>query len=223
MVKIYLDGADLDSIAECRADGYTTNPSLCRKAGIKNYSDFGKLISSLARGRPVSLEVLADDFETMEKQAREIASWGSNVYVKVPVTNTKGESSGVLITRLSGEGIKLNVTAIMSLDQIRTVARSLSPLTPAIISVFAGRIADTGVNPMPFITAASQVKHSNTLVLWASTREAYNVKQAEHSGADIITMTPDLIKKLALFGKNLTEYSRETVEMFFNDAKDMTL
>ena len=224
MVKVFLDGADLNTIADCpNVDGYTTNPTLCRKSGITDYKTFGKSIASLALGKPVSIEVLADDFATMESQAREIASWGENVYVKIPVTNTLGYSTGLLVSKLSNDGIKVNVTALMTMGQIRAMARFLVPQTPAILSIFAGRIADTGRDPVPFITAANQCKHDKTEILWASTREVYNVKHAEQAGADIITMTPDLIKKMELFGKDLAEYSRETVQMFYNDAKGITL
>ena len=224
MVKIYLDGADLNTMADCPyVDGYTTNPSLCRKAGVTDYKTFGKSIAALALGKPVSIEVLADDFDTMESQAREIASWGENVFVKVPVTRTDGQTCGPLIAALARDGIQVNVTAIMTMEQVRSTARYLYAETPAILSIFSGRIADTGRDPVPFITAANQCKHDKTEILWASTREVYNVKQAEQAGADIITMTPDLIKKMELFGKDLAEYSRETVQMFYNDAKGITL
>ena len=219
---IFLDGADLDTLKamERRFDGVTTNPSLMRKAGIGNYKSFAAAVLMLTN-KPVSFEVFADDFATMESQAREIASWGNNVYVKIPVTNTQGESCAPLMHRLGMDGIKVNATAIMTMEQINVVGREL--VGPAILSIFCGRIADTGRDPLPFITTALRVKHSETQVLWASTREVLNVKQAEAAGADIITMTPDLIKKMDLFGKDLAQYSLETVQMFYNDAKGITL
>ena len=221
---IFLDGADLETMKayESRVAGYTTNPSLMRKAGIDNYKSFAAAVLMLTN-KPVSFEVFADDLPTMREQGEQIAAWGDNVYVKIPITTTSGLSTGPVIAALSMIGIKVNVTAIMTLDQIRTAARHIYPTTPAILSIFAGRIADTGRDPVPFITTALRVKHSETQVLWASTREVYNVKQAEQAGADIITMTPDLIKKMDLFGKDLAQYSLETVQMFYNDAKGITL
>ena len=221
-MKIYLDGADLDTLKamEHRIDGVTTNPSIMKKAGIDNYKSFAAAVLMLTN-KPVSFEVFADDLDGMERQAREIASWGENVYVKLPVTNTQGESLAPLMKHLGASGVKINATAIMTMEQINTVARSL--VGPSILSIFCGRIADTGRDPVPFITTALRVKHSETQVLWASTREVYNVKQAEQAGADIITMTPDLIKKMDLFGKDLAQYSLETVQMFYNDAKGITL
>ena len=221
-MKIFLDGADLDTLKamEHRIDGVTTNPSLMRKAGIDNYKSFAAAVLMLTN-KPVSFEVIADDFATMESQAREIASWGSNVYVKLPVTNTKGESCARLMHRLGTDGIKINATAIMTMEQINVVGREL--VGPSILSIFAGRIADTGRDPTPFFTEAARVKHDKTEILWASTREVYNVKQAEQAGADIITMTPDLIKKMDLFGKDLAQYSLDTVKMFHSDSKGITL
>ena len=221
-MKIYLDGADLDTlkVMEHRVDGVTTNPSIMKKAGIDNYKSFAATVLMLTN-KPVSFEVFADDFATMEAQAREIASWGNNVFVKLPVTNTKGESCARLMHRLGTDGIKINATAIMTMEQINVVGREL--VGPSILSIFCGRIADTGRDPVPFITTALRVKHSETQVLWASTREVLNVKQAEAAGADIITMTPDLIKKMDLFGKDLAQYSLETVQMFYNDSKGITL
>jgi len=223
-MKIYLDGADLDTMLQYDVAGYTSNPSLCRKAGITDYKSFGKMLSAKAVTKPVSLEVLADDFPTMESQAREIASWGENVYVKIPVCLTDRSFTGSLVRKLSDDGIKLNITAIMGVWQVAALDQFLSWKTPTILSVFAGRIADTGVDPMPTIAYAKmRYPRPNIEVLWASTREVYNVKQAEKAGADIITMTPDLIKKMDLFGKDLAEYSAETVAMFYNDAKGITL
>ena len=224
-MKIYLDGADLDTLKamEHRIDGVTTNPSLMRKAGIDNYKSFAAAVLMLTN-KPVSFEVFADDFATMESQAREIASWGENVYVKIPVCLTDRSFTGSLVRKLSDDGIKLNITAIMGVWQVAALDQFLSWKTPTILSVFAGRIADTGVDPMPTIAYAKmRYPRPNIEVLWASTREVYNVKQAEKAGADIITMTPDLIKKMDLFGKDLAEYSAETVAMFYNDAKGITL
>lgn len=221
MVKLFLDGADLNSMADYYPDGYTTNPSLMRKAGIKHYGEFAKALISGAIGKPISFEVLADDLPTMDRQAREIASWGESVYVKIPVTTTSGDSTALLIHLLAADGIKVNVTAVMTLEQIRTVARVLTA-TPAIISIFAGRIADTQKDPTPLFTEAQRVKHANTEILWASTREVFNVKQAEGI-ADIITLSPELFSKLNLKGKDLKEYSRETVCQFYKDAQGIEL
>lgn len=223
MVKIFLDGADLALIRELESqvDGFTTNPSLMKTTTITNYKAWASLVIDASNHKPVSFEVVSDDFEIMESQAREIASWGDNVYVKIPACLTSGKSSGSLIRCLSHEGIKVNVTAVMTLDQINTLTRCLR--APAIFSIFCGRIADTGRDPVPHITQACRVKHAETQILWASTREVLNVKQAQSAGADIITMTPDLIRKMALFGKDLAEYSRETVAMFYNDGKRITL
>lgn len=224
-MNLYLDGADLFTMDRYggQVAGFTTNPSLMKAAGIQDYRVFAQAVLVRADHKPVSFEVLADDLITMEKQAREIASWGENVYVKIPIMTSSGDSTGLLIHLLAQEGIKINVTAVFTLDQIRTVARQLSPTTPAIISIFAGRIADTQVDPVPMFTAASQVKHAKTEILWASAREVYNVKQAAQAGADIITLSPTLFAKLALKGKNLTDYSRETVAEFAKDAAGIQL
>jgi len=185
--------------------------------------EFAELALKIANGKPISLEVFADDMEGMESQAREISSWGDNVYVKIPCTNTKAESTALLIRKLSAEGIKLNVTAVMTFDQINNLARCLHPTTPSILSIFCGRIADTGRDPVPFITQASRVKHAETKILWASTREVLNFKQAQACGADIITMTPSLIEKLDLSGKDLALYSLATVKEFYEAGKCLTL
>lgn len=224
MVKIFLDGADLDELQrlEARIDGVTTNPTLVRRAGYTELRGFVRT-ALLLTSKPVSVEVLADDLITMEKQAREIASWGDNVFVKIPVMTSSGDSTGLLIHLLASEGVKVNVTAVFTLDQIRTVARQLNPTTPAIISIFAGRIADTLVDPTPLFTTARHVAHDKTEILWASAREAYNVKQAEQAGADIITLSPALFAKLSLKGKSLTDYSRETVGEFVRDAQGIQL
>ncbi len=223
-VKIFADGADLKGMKEAAAQplvkGFTTNPTLMRQAGVTDYKQFALEVLKLIPDRSVSFEVFADDFPTMEAQGREIASWGSNVYVKVPVTNTKGEFAGPLLSRLSGSGIKLNVTAIMTNDQVKRVAAALAKDTPAIVSVFAGRIADTGRDPLPLMSeAVSLLKdRPKAELLWASPRELLNIFQADEIGCHIITVTGDVIRKLALVGKDLDRYSLETVAMFHRDA-----
>jgi transaldolase len=223
-IKLFADGADLNSILELyknpRIQGFTTNPTLMHKAGITDYEQFGRKLLAAVQDRPISLEVFADDLETMEIQARRIATWGSNVNIKIPVTNTKGEFAGSLISKLSAEGVQLNVTAIMTPQQVRKVAEALDPRTPAIISVFAGRVADTGVDPMPLMRECLAALKDRPLaeLLWASPREVLNVFQANEVGAHIITATPDVLAKLKLFGKDLDEYSLDTVKMFHNDA-----
>ena len=203
--------------------GFTTNPSLAKAAGVTHYKEFAESALRAAQGKPISFEVFADDLIEMERQARIIASWGENVYVKIPCALTNGRSTGLLVSKLGKHGIQVNVTAICSFQQIAELARFIWGGTPAILSIFCGRIADTGRDPVPFITKALQQKHDKTQVLWASTREVFNVKQADMTGANIITMTPELIKKLSLFGKDLTEYSLETIKMFHNDGKGWTL
>ena len=220
---IYLDHGDPVAMRSHwgQVSGFTTNPTLMRGHNT-NYREYANAALAAADGKPISFEVFGDTLTEMGMQAIEIASWGENVYVKIPVTNTKGESTGTLVNSLSKKGIKVNVTALFTMQQIREMAHYLTD-TPAILSIFAGRIADTGVDPTPFFTAGMHVKHSNTQLLWASTREVYNVKQAQNAGADIITMSPDLIKKMSLFGKDLTEYSRETVQMFLKDSEGLSL
>lgn len=215
---IYLDSGDLPTILDWRykVDGFTTNPSLCKH--VSGYRNFAQSVIAAAEGKPVSLEVLADDFETMETQAREIASWG-NVFVKIPITNSRGESSLNLVRKLSNEGIQINVTALMTFDHIEFAARALK--SPAILSVFCGRIADTGRDPVPFILKAQHVKQAQTRVLWASTREAYNLKQAEQCGCDIITVSPAILSK-RMFGRDLHELSLETVRQFARDAEGIS-
>jgi len=223
-IKIFADGADYESMialyAEPHIKGFTTNPTLMRKAGITDYEAFGRKILAAIPDRPISLEVFADDFENMERQARIIASWGGNVNVKIPVTNTKGEFSGNLIRRLSADGIRLNITAILSLDQVKRVADALVSSASAIISVFAGRVADTGVDPVPLMAEAREVLKSrpNAELLWASPRELLNIFQADAIGAHIITVTSDVLKKLSNVGYDLESYSLDTVKMFYNDA-----
>ena len=225
MIKIFADGADktgmLNMYRNSKIDGFTTNPTLMRKAGITDYMGFAKEILQTIDDKPVSFEVFADEFEEMERQAREIATWGSNVYVKIPVTNTKKLSSASLIKKLSAEGVQLNITAILSLEQVSEVADALKNGSSSFVSVFAGRIADTGVDPVPLMKRALEILKpvSNAELLWASPREVLNVYQAESIGCHIITATNDILKKLDLKGKDLEEYSLETVQMFFDDAQ----
>lgn len=212
---IFMDSGDWTVFGRYDCAGYTTNPSLLkgRDATIAD-------LVSHAQGKPISLEVTSDELGEMETQALELSKAGPNVYVKIPVTNTKGDSTASLVKKLSQEGIKLNVTAIFTHDQIRTMARSLYPYTPSILSIFAGRIADTGRDPVPFITTALNVKHSETQVLWASAREVLNVYQAQSAGADIITLSPSLLSKYLQYkGKDLKEFSLETVKQFYEDGK----
>jgi transaldolase len=223
-IKIFADGADLKGIKQAAAQplvkGFTTNPTLMRQAGVGDYKQFALDALRLIPDRPVSFEVFADDFPTMEAQGREIASWGNNVYVKIPVTNTKGEFAGPLMTRLSSAGIKLNVTAIMTSEQVKRVAAALAKDTPAIVSVFAGRIADTGRDPAPLLREALSLlrERPKAELLWASSRELLNIFQADEIGCHIITVTGDVIRKLALIGKDLDQYSLETVATFYRDA-----
>ncbi|KAB2939000.1 MAG: transaldolase [Hyphomicrobium sp.] len=223
-IKIFADGADLAGILDMHKNplikGFTTNPTLMRKAGIDDYEAFGRELLAEVPDRPVSLEVFADDFEEMERQALAIASWGRNVNVKIPVMNTKGIFAGPLLNSLSRRGVVLNVTAIMTPAQVKAVADALDPEVPAIISVFAGRVADTGRDPVPHMKEclAALSKRPKAELLWASPRELLNIFQADEMGCHIITVTNDVIAKLKLVGKNLDDYSRETVEMFYKDA-----
>ena len=224
-VKLFADGADLAGMKEMAANpmikGFTTNPTLMRKAGIADYKAFAHDVLTAIPDRPVSFEVFADDFAEMETQAMEIASWGRNVNVKIPVSNTKGEFAGPVIERLSKRGVQVNVTALLTLEQVERVTERLSPQTPAIISVFAGRIADTGVDPVPLMAKAVKIMKARPKaeLIWASPRELLNIFQADAVGCHIITATNDILKKLTLVGKDLGKYSLETVEMFFKDAK----
>ncbi|MDR3254845.1 MAG: transaldolase [Synergistaceae bacterium] len=225
-VKIFVDGADIETIKNSVDNthfvkGFTTNPTLMRKAGISDYQGFARQAISAAKGLPISFEVFSDEFEDMERQARIIASWGSNAFVKIPITNTKSEMSCALVEKLSNDNIKLNVTAILSTEQVKHVAEVINRGTPAIISVFAGRIADTGRDPVPLMKECVSVLRSlpKAELLWASPRELLNIFQAEEAGCHIITVPRDIVSKLSLVGKNLEEYSLETVKMFCNDAK----
>lgn len=224
-VKIFADGADragmLEMARKPHIAGLTTNPTLMRKAGVKDYADFAREVLQAVPDRPVSFEVFADEFGEMERQAHEIASWGPNVNVKIPVTNTRGAFCGPLIERLSHAGIAVNVTAVMTLEQVSAIARCLAPETPAIVSVFAGRIADTGRDPVPLMTEAVRILRAKPRaeLIWASPRELLNIFQADDIGCHIITVTHDLLSKLSLVGKDLDAYSLETVEMFYRDAQ----
>lgn len=223
-VQIFADGADKEGMLEMYnksfVKGLTTNPTLMKKAGIKDYEVFAKDILLQVKDKSISFEVFSDDLAEMEKQALKIATWGENVYVKIPVTNTKGIPTYSLIKKLSDSGVKVNVTAIMTLDQVRDVVLSLNPNVPSYVSVFAGRIADTGVDPVPLMAAAVQITSLNSKaeVIWASPRELLNVFQADEIGCQIITVTNDLLKKLDLVDYNLSSYSLDTVKMFYNDA-----
>lgn len=223
-IKVFADGADLTEklrLYEARqVDGFTTNPTLMRKDGVTDYESFARDVLKAIRDLPVSFEVLADQFDDMRRQALKIASWSDNVYVKVPVTTTRGESSACLIRDLAAEGVKVNVTAILTIEQVCAIQQTLAPNTRAIVSVFAGRIADTGLDPMPIMRRAKEILAGRPLaeLLWASSREALNVKQAEAVGCDIIAVTHDILRKMPLFGKSLTELSVETVRMFHQDA-----
>jgi len=223
-VKLFADGADLAGMKEMAANprisGFTTNPTLMRKAGITDYKAFALDVLKAIPDRPVSFEVFADDFATMEAQALEIASWGKHVNVKIPVTNTKGEFCGPLAERLSKQGVQLNITAVMTLDQVKRITDKLHADTPAIISVFAGRIADTGRDPVPMMAESVRIMKAKPRaeLIWASPRELLNIFQADAVGCHIITATNDILKKLSLVGKDLDKYSLETVEMFYKDA-----
>jgi transaldolase len=224
-VKVFADGADLQGmLAMARLPyvrGFTTNPTLMRKAGVQDYRAFAQEVVAALPGRPLSFEVFSDEWDEMERQARVIAAWGSNVYVKVPVSNTRGEPAYELVRRLSADGLQLNVTALMTLEQVRATAAALTPGTRAFVSLFAGRIADSGRDPVPMVAEAVDVlrPHAEWELIWASPREVLNVVQADAVGCHVITMTPDLIRKLPSLGKELTQFSLETVRMFHEDGR----
>jgi transaldolase len=224
-IKLFADGADLAGMKEMYADprikGFTTNPTLMRKAGVQDYPSFAREVLEAIPNRPISFEVFADEFGEMERQALEIASWGKNVNVKIPVTNTRREFTGPLVQRLSEAGVSLNVTAVMTLDQVERITEALNAETPAIISVFAGRIADTGRDPVPLMAEAVRIMRAKpqAQLIWASPRELLNIFQADAVGCHIITATTDILKKLSLVGKDLEHYSLETVQMFHRDAE----
>jgi len=223
-VKLFADGADKTGMLEMYrkpfVKGFTTNPTLMRKAGISDYRGFAREILEAIPDRPISFEVFSDEFDEMERQAREIATWGPNVYVKIPITNTRREPSYDLVHSLSHEGVKVNVTAMLTLEQVRAVAGALRGGAPSCVSVFAGRIADTGVDPVPIMAESVRLLANvpGAELIWASPRELLNVFQAEAVGCHIITATNDILKKLDLIGKDLADYSLDTVKMFFNDA-----
>ena len=223
-VKLFADGADKAQIAKWHAHplvrGFTTNPTLMRSAGVKDYESFAREILDIVKDRPISFEVFADDFSEMERQARKIAGWAANVYVKIPVTNTRGQSSMELAELLAHSGVKVNVTAVLTVDQVRATAKALAGGSPALVSVFAGRIADTGRDPVPVIERAVDIvsAHSNIQLIWASPRELLNIFHADKAGCHIITVPDGILAKLDAVGKDLQEYSLETVKMFHNDA-----
>ena len=224
-IKIFADGADRQGMLEMYArpyiKGFTTNPTLMRKAGVSDYRAFARDILQAIPDRPISFEVFSDEFDEMERQAMEIAGWGEQVYVKIPVTNTRQEPSYRLINRLSRQKVKLNITAILTLEQVREVVASLEDHVSSYVSVFAGRIADTGRDPLPLMTAALELLKlkAGAELIWASPRELLNILQAEAIGCHIITVTNDILKKLDLVGYDLSIYSLDTVKMFYNDAK----
>jgi transaldolase len=226
-IKIFADGADINGMLEMYSagfiSGFTTNPTLMKKAGVTSYEQFALEAVKAIPDLPLSFEVFADELENMEREARKIGSWADNVYIKIPVTNTRGESSAPLIKRLSAEGFKLNITAILTLEQVEGVLRNLSPGVGAYISVFAGRIADTGIDPVSIMkeTAKMCKAVAKAESLWASTRELLNIFQAQDCGVDIITVTNDILKRLQNVGKDLTQFSLETVQMFYNDARSL--
>ena len=225
-IEIYADGADYDSILNFSKDplikGFTTNPTLMKKAGVLDYKTFAKDILKLIDNKPISFEVFADDINEMERQAYEIASWGKNINIKIPITNTKGQSTSELVRKLTDDKIICNVTAIFTIEQLRSIIDKISNTSKIILSVFAGRIADTGIDPIPLIKESVNLSKNikGCKILWASPREFLNVFQAEDAGCHIITLAPDLISKVKNYNKNLDEFSLETVKMFFVDAQN---
>jgi transaldolase len=223
-IKLFADGADKALILQAQANplirGFTTNPTLMRAAGVKDYEAFAHEILGIVTDRPISFEVFADEFSEMERQAHKIASWAENVYVKIPVTNSRRESSMELVRRLAHSGVKVNVTAILTLDQVRQTTAALAEGAPSVVSVFAGRVADTGQDPVPLMAEAAKIVSSEPGIelLWASPRELLNIFQANDVGCHIITATDGVLGKLKTVGKDLGEYSLETVRMFYNDA-----
>lgn len=226
-IKIFADGADIEEMKKAYSkgivSGFTTNPFFLRLAGVEDYEKFAMDVIEAIPDLPLSFEVISDDLESMEKEGRKVASWGKNVYVKIPVTNTKGESTAPLIHKLSGDGIKLNVTAIYTLDQVETVVNALSPITESFISVFAGRIGETGVDPIPIVKKSAEIIQSKPLpkgeLLWASTREVYNIFEAEKCGCKIITVANDILNKLDFMDTSLEQASLDTVKYFYECAQ----
>ena len=223
-VKIFADSADLDGILRlCRTSyiaGFTTNPTLMSKSGVTDYEKFSRQVLEHVVDHPISFEVFSDEFDEMKRQARKIASWGKNVYVKIPITNTRRESSLDLVHLLALEGMQLNVTALMTLEQVQAASNVLGSHAPAYISVFAGRIADTGCDPVPIMKEAVEImsQHNTQQLVWASPRELLNIFQADEIGCHVITVTDDILQKLSFVGKNLDEVSLDTVKMFHGDA-----
>jgi len=224
-VKIFADGAEkagmLEMYAKPYIKGFTTNPTLMHKVGLTDYRAFARDIVAAIPDRPISFEVFSDDFDEMERQAREIATWGENVYVKIPVTNTRREPAYDLVRLLANEGVKLNITAIMTIDQVRAVVDAVKDGAPSCVSVFAGRIADTGRDPVPIMAECVSILKAapQSELIWASPRELLNIIQADEIGCHIITVTNDILKKLPLIGKDLGDYSLDTVKMFFEDGR----
>jgi transaldolase len=224
-IKIFADGADLEGIVALAGDprisGFTTNPTLMRRSGVTDYEGFARKVLEAVTELPVSFEVFSDEFEGMRRQARLIATWGDNVYVKIPVTTTEGVSTAPLVRELTAEGLALNVTAVLSLDQVRDVTQALEGTRAAIVSVFAGRVADTGRDPVPLMASALDLvrAHPAQELLWASPREILNLRQAERVGCHIITITHDLLQKLPGLDRDLEELSLDTVRMFYRDAQ----
>ena len=225
-IEIFADGADYDSIINFSKDplikGFTTNPTLMKKAGVLDYKSFAKDILNVIDDKPISFEVFADDIDEMERQAYEIASWGKNINIKIPITNTKGHSTAELVRKLTDDKIICNVTAIFTNEQLKSIIDKISNTSKIILSVFAGRIADTGIDPIPLIKESVNLSKNikGCKILWASPREFLNIFQAEDAGCHIITLAPDLISKVKNYNKNLDEFSLETVKMFFNDAQN---
>jgi len=223
--KIFCDIADSKTIKEFNkkqiVDGFTTNPSLMRKAGAKSYEKYSKLLLKICRTKPISLEVFADNFKEMEKQALKINSWGKNIYVKIPVINSKGMFTGSLIKKLNKKKIKLNITAVYTLAQVKKINSCLDNKTKSIISIFSGRMSDVGKDPMPILKKSIQITKNKKKVeiLWASTREPYNYIQAKQIGCQIITMPPKIIEKVANFGKSFEQLTKDTVKAFLKDSK----
>ena len=224
-IKLFADGADIEDMRRLAnlsyIQGLTTNPTLMAQAGVSNYESFAKEVLTFIEDKPISFEVFSDDFDDMERQANKIAGWGDNIYVKIPITNTKGNSSAALVKRLSANGVKLNITALLTLEQVSTIHDVLSPDVPAIVSVFAGRVADTGRDPIPIMISAKEIlaDQPKTELLWASPREVLNIIQADQSGCHIITATSGILNKLSKLDYDLEKFSLDTVRMFYNDAQ----
>ena len=224
-IKIFADGADIASMKEMNdktwIKGLTTNPTLMRKSGISNYKNFAQKVLEFVQEKPISFEVFSDDLQEMKKQAHEIASWGPNVFVKIPITNTKGVSTASIIKELSSNGVQLNVTAVMTVGQVKQIASNLNSTVPSYVSIFAGRVADTGVDPSKIVSESLAILRSNqrSEVIWASPRELLNVFQAAELGCHVITATTDILNKMKLIGHDLEIYSLETVKMFYDDSQ----